>query len=69
MVIPLYFLPLLSSLPTNIHKQITSRQHSIQGSIQGDNNGINMRLSISMRHYSGLDNLFKVIRVFSSLGV
>ena len=31
MVIPLYFLPLLSSLPTTIRKQLTLRQHSIQG--------------------------------------
>ena len=45
-VIPLYFLPLLSSLPTDIPKQLTSQQHSIQG----DNYSINTRLSISMRH-------------------
>ena len=37
MVIPLYFLPMLSYLPTNISKQHTSQQHSIQG----DNNSIN----------------------------
>ena len=46
MVIPFYFVPLLSSLPTSMRKQHTSRQHSIQGSIQGDNNSINMRLSV-----------------------
>ena len=39
MVIPLYFVPLLSSLPTSMRKQHTSRQHSIQGSIQGDWHG------------------------------
>ena len=51
MVIPLYFLPMLSSLPTNMRKQHTSRQHSTQG----DNNSINTRLSVCMRQWSGLD--------------
>ena len=49
MVIPLYFVPMLSSLPTSMRKQHASRQRSIQGSIQGDNNSINTRLSVCMR--------------------
>ena len=46
MVIPLYFVPMLSSLPTGMRKQHTSRQHSIQGSIQGDNNSTNTPVSL-----------------------
>ena len=42
----------LSFLPTNIRKQLTSQQHSIQG----DSYSINTRLSISMRHLFGLDH-------------
>ena len=49
MVIPLYFVPVLSSLPTSMRKQHTSQQHSIQGLIQGDNNSINTRLSVCTR--------------------
>ena len=45
MVIPLYFLPMLSSPPTNMRKQHTSRQHSIQG----DNKSINIHLLVCMR--------------------
>ena len=40
MVIPLYFLPMLSSLPTNIRKQLMSQQQLIQG----DSNSINNAL-------------------------
>ena len=44
MVMPLYFLPMLSSLSTDMCKQVTSRQHLMQG----DSNGINMRLLFCM---------------------
>ena len=52
MVIPQYFLPMLSSLPTNMRKQVTSRPHSMQG----DNTVLNMCLSavLYMRRLSGL---------------
>ena len=51
LVMPLYFLPILSSLSTNMCKQVTSRQHSMQG----DSNGINTRLLFCTHLLSGLD--------------
>ena len=44
MVIPLYFLPMLSSLPTDMREQFTSQELSIQGG----NNSINTLLSVCM---------------------
>ena len=45
MVIPLYFLPMLSSLPTNMRKQVTSRLTSQRHFMQSDNTVLNTCLS------------------------
>ena len=48
MVIPLFFLAMLSSFSTDMHKQLTSQQHSMQD----DNNSI---LLFCMHCWAGLD--------------
>ena len=53
-VIPCFFFLMLSSLLTDMCKQLTPWQHSIQG----DNNSINMCLSSCTHHYSGFDYYF-----------
>ena len=63
MVIPLYFLPILSCLPTNMRKQVTSQQHSIQG----DNTVLNMCLSVGLytRRLFGLATYSIVYKVLN----
>ena len=44
MAVPLYFLPMLSSLSRDMRKQVKPRQHSMQG----DNNSINIYAPVAL---------------------